>query len=112
MQLEVQEACHTSPSEIRCEDDIPETRRKLINKLKNTRNNIKRKQLEPVYTPNLGVRTCDPCPPLPRESVSTASDTINCRYENDGEEDDIDWSNKDKYDDLNESERHLIDNTY
>ena len=92
MQLEVQEACHTSPSEIRCEDDIPETRRKLINKLKNTRNNVKRKQLEPVYTPNLGVRTCDPCPPLPRESVSTASDTINCRYEDDGEEADIDES--------------------
>ena len=54
-------------------------------KLKNTRNFNNRQTIEPVYNPNLSVRTCDPCPPVSRGSISTASDTINCRYEDDGE---------------------------
>ena len=85
IQLELQTACHTAPTEIKCEDDIPETRRKLREKLKNTRNFNNRQKIEPVYNPNLSVRTCDPCPPVSRGSISTASDTINCRYEDDGE---------------------------
>ena len=54
-------------------------------KLKNTKNFNNRQNIEPVYNPNLSVRTCDPCPPVSRGSISTASDTINCRYEDDGE---------------------------
>ena len=91
-QLELQKACHTSPSEIRCEDDIPETRRKLRDKLDSTRKRTNREPIEPVYKPNLDVRTCNPCPPIPRESVSSASDTINCRFEDDGKESDYDQS--------------------
>ena len=91
-QLELQKACHTSPSEIRCEDDIPETKRKLRDKVDRTRKKINREPIEPVYKPNLGVRTCNPCPPIPRDLVSTASDTINCRYEDDGKESDYNQS--------------------
>ena len=84
--MELQKACHTAPSEIRCEDDIPEVRRKLKSKLRSSEQLNKREELHPVYRPNLSVRTCDPCPPVARESVSAASDTLNCRYEDDGEE--------------------------
>ena len=85
-QLDLQETCHTAPPEIQCDDEIPVVREKLKNKIKHSqsRNNGR---LQPVYTPGSSVRTCDPCPPVPREAVSTASDTLNCRYEDDGKDD-------------------------
>ena len=86
----MQEACHTAPSEIRCEDEIPGIRRRLKSKLEalkdsNFRNS--NKDLEPVYNP-LDVRTCDPCPPAPREPVEQLADTLNCRYEEDDDDGD------------------------
>ena len=78
LQLELQKACHTTPSEIRCDDEIPEVRRKLKNKLRASQSSNNNERVEPVYNPGLGVRTCNPCPPVPRESVSAAEDTLNC----------------------------------
>ena len=83
LQLELQKACHTAPSEIRCEDDIPEVRQKLKEKLRKSQSSNVAQNLHPVYNPTSSVRTCDPCPPVPREPISTISDTLNCRYEDD-----------------------------
>ena len=104
----MQKACHTAPSEIRCDDDIPEVRRKLKNRLHNSKASSKREEIQPIYRPNLNVRTCDPCPPVPRESVSTASDTLNCRYEDDGKGDELEQSaseQQESFDNTNERNR-------
>ena len=101
----MQKACHTSPSEIRCEDDIPEVKKKLRIKLNNDRNPGKTENAHPVYKPKFGVRTCNPCPPAPRGPVTTSSDTINCRYEDDGEGTDNETSaseNVNEYSKINE----------
>ena len=86
LKLQMEKACHITPSKIRCDDEIPEVRRRLKTKFQNSQSNNNKEDVQPVYSPNLGVRTCDPCPPVPHESVSAASDTLNCHYEDDGEE--------------------------
>ena len=86
-QLEAQEVCSAHPSEIYCEDEIPNIRRRLKEKLVDKASQYSfgtgaatDKNIEPIYEPiDASTQPCAPCPNEPQESVST--DIVDCHYE-------------------------------